>query len=242
MAIRTWRGGLFGLSSHESFKFNRFRDRFDDMPKDPHLFEGEGERCRRYGRFLLDPVPGTLKLFKHDTFFQDKKFDVLYGDIHRDFAPMTPDEYENDFFQKLLIESYQALPLKKSLEAQPFEISVHMIRISTNPENPLGRPAPEGIHRDGYHFGSIHLMRRENLKGAVNNIYDLNKNLIEQRTLTDPMDSIYFDDAAIFHGVSPFEPDDPMKRATRDMLILLYQPLSESPQRQNEEMKVLRFI
>ncbi|HEX4925673.1 MAG TPA: 2OG-Fe dioxygenase family protein [Bdellovibrionales bacterium] len=212
------------------------------MPEDPHLFKGEGERRRRYGRFLIEPASGMLKLFKHDSFFQDKKFDALYGDLHREFAPMTPDEYENGFLQMLLIESFKALPLPGGLEREPFEVSAHMIRIEAAPGNSTGRPAPEGIHRDGYHFGSIHLMRRDNVKGAVNNIYDLEKKLIDQKTLGQPMDSIYFDDAAIFHGVSPFEQDDPSKRATRDMLILLYQPLSESPQKPSGELKVLRSL
>lgn len=201
------------------------------MPEDPHLFKGEGERRRRYARFLIDPKKRTLGLFDHDLFFQAKKFDQLYGDIHRDFAPMTSADFDNDFFRMLAIESYLALPLKPSSKLEPFEISAHMIRIEATPASLTGRPAPEGVHRDGYHFGSIHLMRRENVRGAENHIYDLGKRRIDRRTLEEPMDSIYFDDAAIFHGVSPFAADDQARRATRDMLILLYQPLRESPQR-----------
>lgn len=201
------------------------------MPVDPHLFAGEGERRRRYGRLLIDPTTATLEAFEHDLFFQAKKFDQLYGDIHRSFAAMEEYELNNSFFQMLVIESYRSLPLSAELRREPFEVSVHMIRIEATCASGVGRPAPEGIHRDGYHFGSIHLMRRENLEGADNFIYDLGKNPIAKIRLEKPMDSIYFDDAAIFHGVSPFEPLDKGQRATRDMLILLYQPLAESPQR-----------
>ncbi len=211
------------------------------MPTDPHLFDGEGERRRRYARFVVDPTRRRLEIFKHDLFFQEKKFDQLYGDIHRSFAPMTVEEYGNDFFKALVIESYLALPLHDSLKEEPFEVSAHMIRIEATPDSKTGRPAPEGIHRDGYHFGSIHLMRRENVQGADNHVYDLNKQLVDQRRLEKPMDSIYFDDAAIFHGVSPFVPDNPRQRATRDMLILLYQPLSESPQRPVERRVLHRY-
>ncbi len=211
------------------------------MPSDPHLFDGEGERRRRYARLVVDPTHRRLEIFKHDVFYQAKKFDQLYGDIHRSFAPMTTDEYGNDFFKALVIESYQALPMADSLKNEPFEVSAHMIRIEATPNSKTGRPAPEGIHRDGYHFGSIHLMRRENVQGADNHVYDLQKNLIDQRTLERPMDSIYFDDSAIFHGVSPFVPGNPNQRATRDMLILLYQPLSESPQRMKERRVLHRY-
>jgi hypothetical protein len=209
------------------------------MPEDPHLFKGEGERRRRYARFLIDPNTRVLELFEHHLFFQDKKFDQLYGDIHRGFAPMEFEDFGNDFLQALVIESYRALPLPPELRAEPFEISVHMIRIEATPLSTIGRPAPEGIHRDGYHYGSIHLMHRENVEGADNHIYDLEKNLIHKARLYRPMDSIYFDDAAIFHGVSPFEPADVNQRATRDMLILLYQPISESPQKPTNK-RVLR--
>lgn len=201
------------------------------MPADPHLFAGEGERQRRYGRLLIDPKIGTLEAFEHDLFFQDKKFDQLYGDIHRNFAAMEDSELSNPFFQMLVIESYHSLPLTESLRKEPFEISAHMIRIEATTNSGVGRPAPEGIHRDGYHFGSIHLMRRENLEGADNFVYDLDKKPIAKIRLEEPMDSIYFDDAAILHGVSPFEPINKDLRATRDMLILLYQPLAESPQK-----------
>jgi hypothetical protein len=210
------------------------------MPEDPHLNPGEGERRRRYGRFLIDPVQQTLELYQHDTFFQAKKFDDLYGDIHRDFAPMTFEDYGSDFFQMLLMQSYCAMPLSEKLAKEPFEVSAHMIRIEATPGSTLGRPAPEGIHRDGYHYGSIHLMCRKNVKGAENNVYDLDKRLIDTVVLETPMDSIYFDDAAIFHGVSPFEQADASLKATRDMLILLYQPLSESPQRSVQKRKILR--
>jgi hypothetical protein len=229
------------LSAQHSRKLNEFRERYEDMPEDPHLFKGEGERRRRYARLLIEPSSGRLELFAHDHFFQAKVFDQLYGDMHRAFAPMTIAEYANPFFQQLIIESYLSLPMTPDHRKQPFEVSAHMIRIEATTASLTGRPAPEGVHRDGYHYGSIHLMRRSNVKGAINQVYDLQRRLIDQRTLVEPMDSIFFDDASIFHGVSPFQPDDPQKRATRDMLILLYQPLSDSPQKP-ATTKVLRHF
>lgn len=209
------------------------------MPFDPHLFEGEGERFRRYDRFLVDPHKRQLVIFDHDSFFQDKKFDTLYGDIHRKFAPLTPTEASNRFLHHLIVENYESFPKSPSVRQEPFEVSVHMIRIQATPGSGLGRPAPEGIHRDGYHFGSIHLMNRDNVIGAMNNIYDLGQNLIDQKGLHTPLDTIVFDDAAIFHAVTPFRQADAAKLATRDMLILLYQPLKESPQPQDSERRVV---
>ncbi len=224
-----------------SRKLNEFRARYETLPEDPHLFAGEGERFRRYARFLINPAQGTLERFKHDSFFQAKEYDQLYGDIHRHFAPLNPEDYESDFLQMLVMESYRSLPIPESQRLEPFEVSVHMIRIAATTRNNIGRPAPEGIHRDGYHFGSIHLMNRTNIQGDCNYIYDLNQKEIDRFKLERPLDSIYFDDRAIFHGVSPFQAVDPRSRALRDMLILLYQPLAESPQRDRPRMVLRRF-
>jgi hypothetical protein len=69
--------------------------------------------------------------------------------------------------------------------------------------------------------------------GAENRIHDLNKRVIERKTFLSPMDSCLFDDRKIFHSVQPFRAADEKKIAYRDMLILLYQPLSESPNLKN---------
>ena len=235
-------GGSFGLDQRQAKNLNALRGRYEKMPADPHLNNGEGERYRRYGRFLIDPQSNALSIFAHDSFFQPKEFDVLYGDIHRNFPPLTAEEYDNPFLQELVVQNYYALPLTAKERHAPYEVSLHMIRIQATAESTKGRPAPEGVHRDGYRFGAIHLMNRINVEGADNGIYNLQKTLVRQERLRRPMDSIYFDDAAILHGVSPFFQADPTQPATRDMLILLYQPLSESPQKPGLLLKKLRHM
>jgi hypothetical protein len=232
-------GGIFGLDLSES-GLRTFQQSYNEMNADPHLYSGEGERFRRYGRFEIDPVRGTLEVYEHHKFFQAKKFDVLYGDVHREFPPLEEQDISNLFLQQLMIDSYFALSIPERHRNEAFEISAHAIRIQATPRSNKGRPAPEGIHRDGYHFGSIHLMRRENVAGADNYIYDLERKPIAKFVLREAMDSIYFDDAAIFHGVSPFTQLDPEQVATRDMLILLYQPMSESPQPEGLRKKLVR--
>ena len=73
-------------------------------------------------------------------------------------------------------------------------------------------------------------MERNNLSGAENRVYSLNKETIFRTQLAIPLDSIYLDDRKVFHGVESFTGIDEDKASHRDILILLYQPLSESPQ------------
>lgn len=218
---------LFQMDRNEERGFKSLRCGYDGMPEDPHLNPGEGERFRRYARFCIDPKTLKLSLFPHDRFYQSKTYDVLYGDVHREFPPLTPELATNPFFQNLLKLNFLTF---NPVSEEPYEISVHMIRIAATLTNQRGRPAPEGIHRDGYHYAAIHLMERRNLTGAENRLYDLNKNIIFRTLLERPMDSILLDDRRVFHGVEPFTALQTDESSYRDILILLYQPLSDSPQ------------
>ena len=209
----------------------KFRASYKDFPIDNHLNDGEGHRIRTYGRFLFEPKTGTLRIFAHDTFFQSAKFDELYGDIHREFSPLLMRNLENLYFLNTLIDDFYNFPIEKEFRDEPFEISAHLIRIASVPGNNIGRPAPEGIHQDGYHFGVARLFARQNIIGAESRVHNLQKEIIDRGYLLKPMDALYMNDRAIFHSVEPFEAADPSQASCRDVLISLYQPLSESPQK-----------
>ena len=220
----------FEFVTHYENEFEVFRQSYHEMSRDKHLNAGEGDRFRRYARMAIHRKTLQLFVYPHDTFFQSKTYDVLYGNIHREFPAVTPAILQNAFFQTLLRENFKSFPVPPGAD-DLYEISVHMIRIVANKDHRFGRPAPEGVHQDGYHFVGIHLMDRQNLEGAQNRIHDLNKRIIERQTFFNPMDSCLFDDRKIFHSVQPFRTADPTQDAYRDMLILLYQPITESPQR-----------
>lgn len=222
--------GSFILNERFERALTDFRAGYARMPRDRHLNSGEGERFRRYARLRIDPRTLQVSLFPHDHFFQSKTYDVLYGDIHRSFSPLTPALLKNPFFLEVVKLDFLQFQGERRL-TEPFEVSVHMIRIAATRNNSTGRPAPEGIHRDGYHYAGIHLMERHNLSGAESRVYDLNKEILFRAYLNSPLDSIYLDDRKVFHGVEPFEVGAEKEASYRDILILLYQPLSESPQR-----------
>jgi len=220
----------FQLSSEYHTDLVQFQSEYDRLPVDNHLNDGEGERFRRYARLAIDPKTLQLSRFAHSSFYQSKTFDDLYGDIHREFAPAEESILGNRFFLDLIRSDFAQFPLAKDQKNELFEVSVHIIRIAATQNSEKGRPAPEGIHQDGYHFGAVHLMRRENLTGAQSRVYDLKKNQIDSGYLLQPLDSMLMDDRRIFHAVQPFTAADRSRACYRDILILLFQPLSESPQ------------
>lgn len=220
----------FCLNTSLKESFDRFRGEYATLPEDRHLNAGEGERFRRYARLSIDPVTFEVGVFPHSRFFQAKEFDELYGDIHRQFAPATQSILENRFLRHLIQADFRQFPLTSQEKTELWEVSVHIIKIAATPQSEIGRPAPEGIHQDGYHFGGVHLMDRENLTGAQSRVYDLEKNQIDSGYLLNPLDSMLMNDRRIFHGVQPFCAADPQQVAYRDILILLFQPVSVSPQ------------
>lgn len=209
---------------------SQFRCEYDSLPVDAHLNNGEGERSRRYARLAIDPETLQMSRFPHAPFFQSAKFDALYGDIHRNFAPATETILNNVFLMDLIRSDFQQFPIPKTTH-ELYEVSVHIIRIAASPHSEIGRPAPEGIHQDGYHFGAVHLMNRQNLTGAQSRVYDLNKQRLDAAYLLEPMDSVLMDDRRVFHSVEPFTATDTRLASYRDILILLFQPISESPQK-----------
>ncbi len=85
-----------------------------------------------------------------------------------------------------------------------------------------GNPSPEGIHRDGADFILIMVLKRENITGGVNHIYDDAKRLLFGSVLTEAGDAILIDDQSVWHGVSEIYPIDVNKPAYRDVLVLTF--------------------
>jgi hypothetical protein len=77
----------------------------------------------------------------------------------------------------------------------------------------------------------LHLVRRENVIGAVSTIYDLERNPLFSYTMTEVMDSFILEDPRIMHGVTSLRPADDASPAKRDLLGIdfIFSPALEAP-------------
>lgn len=105
-----------------------------------------------------------------------------------------------------------------------WHIETHQFRIEVNEADGegVGRPTPEGIHRDGVTFVLMAMVGRSNAIGGESTIFNLEKEPLEKFTLTDPLDLALVNDERVYHGVSPIEQLDSGQPASRDVLVITY--------------------
>ncbi|WP_137938243.1 2OG-Fe dioxygenase family protein [Chitinivorax sp. B] len=199
---------------------------WDDLPVDPYMQGGATFRQRRFGRFVLDEATGSLQRSENNTFFQGKNINTYAGGINRVFEPMHDLTYRNRFLQYVIDTSLDHLRQTFSVTSRRWDITVHQFRILASSQQ-SGLPTPEGIHRDGHKFISMHLIAREAVMGGVSKIYSNDKREIAEVTLEKPMDSILMADEVVMHAVTPVLPVSPEKAGYRDVMVIDYNLLDE---------------
>ena len=209
----------FILSDNLSKSLNDFVKFWNSLALDTYLPKQHGTRLRCHGQFRYCPENSSIKAMPHSAYIQSKENNSLVGGIYRTFAPLQQDVYSNEFFLEFLKFNIRALRLKSD---KCWNINAHFVRIPCTTIS-AGVPCPEGVHRDGFSFVSIHLMNRMNISDAVTTIYDKNSQEIFSLVLNDTMDSIYAADNEVLHYTAPFFCDN-AKDGYRDTLLLSYEP------------------
>jgi hypothetical protein len=100
-------------------------------------------------------------------------------------------------------------------------VEVHQFRIDAR-TGEIGRPTPEGMHRDGVDYVLVLLVSRRNIASGITSVHDLTGRALGHFTLTEPLDSALVDDARVMHGVTPVEPLDPAEPGHRDVLVVTF--------------------
>lgn len=197
--------------------YQELHQSWNDLPADDFLSDGGHYRFRRYSVFNWQ-VNNELTLLPHEPHFQSTYRNNMNGGISRDFEPFKPSTVKNPVLKSFiqLIAPQFSFKNEKS-----WRVQAHQFRIVANAEE-AGSPSPEGIHRDGADYILIMVLKRQNITGGVNHIYDNAKRLLFGSVLTEPGDALLIDDQKVWHGVSEIYPIDLEKPAYRDVLVLTF--------------------
>ena len=214
-------GSAFHLSSDIEKCWEELRRDWNHLPADVCLKDKDRYRFRRYDRFFFLPVSGELLPLPHAAFFQSKEVNKLHGGIQREFAGIRARTFENTFLRQLIKFDFCQFSSKSNMIQKPWEVGIHEIRIVAKPGE-AGKPTPEGLHRDGYNFIAMHLIRRQNILGGVTTIYDKRKQPLQALKLLDPLDSVYVEDARVMHDVTPVYSETNDVEGIRDVLVVTY--------------------
>ncbi len=100
-------------------------------------------------------------------------------------------------------------------------LEFHQFRIETTPDH-VGRPTPEGLHRDGVDWVFVMLLRRQNVRDGETIIGSPDGTRVGSFLLSDPGDAVLLDDHRILHGVTEIHAVDPALPAWRDVLVVTF--------------------
>ena len=137
-----------------------------DLPPDNYLRDGGRYRRRRHGCWVADAA--TLTAVPHRPHWQPVEYNALHGGIERHFEPIDPQVAGSAAWRGLL--GGLATVASAVAGARPWYIEAHQFRIDTT--DGIGRPTPEGAHRDGVDFVAVFLVDRVGVKGGETRVFE----------------------------------------------------------------------
>lgn len=204
---------------------------YPNLPPDKYLPNNGKYRFRRFGRFYFLPAENELMPLPHIDYFQSKDINKVTGGIVRKFDPLLPEMFNNDFLREIIMFDFEHFSVEDWMKQHAWNVDVHLIRVVASADFE-GHPTPEGIHRDGASFVTVHLAELENADGGEVSIYDDDQKHIKTFKLDNILDAYVFNDQKLWHSASPIKPIDPSKPAIRSILTFdyHYRPELQAPE------------
>jgi hypothetical protein len=173
-----------------------------DMPPDNYLKDGGRYRRRLHSSFVFDHE--TLTQVPHRAHWQPLDYNALHGGMERWFEPMRNTTIDSSAWSKLLIAFAHTASAVRGTPPSKWCIEAHQFRIDTT--DGIGRPTPEGAHRDGVDFVAVFMVNRVCIKGGETRVFDANGPQGERFTLSEPWSLMLLDDTRMIHESTPIQP------------------------------------
>ncbi|HEX3141444.1 MAG TPA: 2OG-Fe dioxygenase family protein, partial [Rhizobacter sp.] len=158
--------GLCALLPCEPAALHALQASWDDLPPDAYLRDGGHYRRRRHACFVVDGDAVTQA--PRRAHWQPVEYNALHGGLERWFEPIAPAIVAQPVWRQLLSALSRSCSLIKGM--QPWYVEAHQFRIDTT--DGIGRPTPEGAHRDGVDFVAVILVNRVGVKGGETRVFE----------------------------------------------------------------------
>lgn len=201
---------------------------WEGLPRDPYLKDGGRYRFRRHASYEIKG--DHLHLVAHRAHWQSVDYNALHGGIERWFEPVQAALLNDPAWQSLLLGLAQVLRGLKP--TQTWFVEAHQFRIDTT--DGIGRPTPEGAHRDGVDFVAVFLLDRVGIKGGETRIFDASGSAGLRFTLAQPWSVLLMNDEKMIHESTPIQPLGDY--GYRDTLVLTFRSngFQDSPNRSQQ--------
>lgn len=207
-SVAQWLGPTVARGLHDLGAF------WNDLPADQYLKDGGRYRRRRHGSFVLNGQ--DVQAVPHRAHWQPLSYNALHGGMERWFDPLQPELANHPSLQGLLLALGQCVSDLRG--AQTWHVEVHAFRIDTT--DGIGRPTPEGAHRDGVDVVAVFMLGRHQIKGGESRVFDAQGPSGQRFTLTEPWSLLLVDDQRVIHETTPIQPVDPDREGWRDTLVV----------------------
>lgn len=194
--------------------FGSIKADWNDLPLDNFLKDGGRYRRRRHSCFIVSGK--SLTQVPHRAHYQPLAYNALHGGMHRLFEPIASHTLQQPVWPALLLAIARICSAIKG--EQPWYVEAHQFRIDTL--NGIGRPTPEGAHRDGVDFVAILLVARNNVSGGESRIFEADGPNGQRFTLSEPWTLLLLDDQRVIHESTPIQPT--VTGGYRDTLVLTF--------------------
>ena len=189
---------------------------WDDLRLDEYLKDGGRYRRRRHACFVVEG--DALRQVPHRMHWQPVEYNALHGGMERWFEPVAPVTVAQPAWPALVHALARACSRQRPAVAC-WHVEAHQFRIDTS--DGLGRPTPEGAHRDGVDFVAVLLVARHAIKGGETRVFAANGPDGQRFTLDEPWSLLLMDDARVIHESTPIQPLN-ASGGHRDTLVLTF--------------------
>jgi len=187
---------------------------WDDLPSDNYLRDGGNYRRRRHSCFVVQGP--RIESVPHRAHWQPLEYNALHGGMQRWFEPVLDQVLGQPAWNVLL--RWLAGVCSDLRGEQAWFVEAHQFRIDTT--EGIGRPTPEGAHRDGVDLVAVFLVARQDVKGGETRVFEADGPNGRRFTLAEPWSLLLLDDARVIHETTPIQPDG--ENPYRDTLVLTF--------------------
>ena len=197
---------------------------WNDLPPDGYLRDGGRYRRRRHACFEISlksaPATAVVSRISHRAHWQPVEYNALHGGIERWFEPMADGLVGDGNWSGLLVGLASRAATLRGQTASTWFVEAHPFRIDTT--DGIGRPTPEGAHRDGVELVVVILVDRKGIKGGETRVFDAVGPQGMRFTLTQPWSALLLDDERVIHETTPIQPTAADTVGHRDTLVLTF--------------------
>jgi hypothetical protein len=187
---------------------------WDLLEPDQYLKDGGHYRRRRHASFVLEG--DHVRNVPYRPHWQPKAYNALHGGLERWFTPVAPRTLVQADWCALL--RWLGRVADRLMGVQPWYGEAHQFRVDTT--NGIGRPTPEGAHRDGVDLVAVFLIARHAIKGGETRVFDLDGPRGQRFTLDEPWSVLLLHDPQMIHETTPIQPLDADELGWRDTLVI----------------------